>query len=503
MDQKPTEQTPQTASGNSVSAPAGSPQPETEQNAYYASFREDFEPLRQLKWCAIALYSLPVFMVLFAFIVGAYALLMIPLGIIAFPVIPAVIVSRAFRDFNESFPPPLPEHGDSRGSRRNRHAEMVFGALRALLFMWGKFSLYMLPVILIFLCVLIFSTTAASRGTNSGLLPILSLLLALAVCGFAWCMQGFCRRTDTLLMTLFFLPAFGVLFLFMFVGGTGLYALDGTSPEKFHGSFLPAFFPYLIFCAGCMVYSTIVTLDTLEHGLSGYAWGIRAIQVLAVIFGYIMGAAGMPACLLWTGIGICGLLVNSVNSTSILAQRVRRLRPRRSVLHELFDPASPWSLVPVLLLEIVLFFLIDRMSGGFKPESRGGKQFRLVRDVILLTWAALQFGLALQFIPRRPGSDRNAAFVDKLSDMLGFDASGIAEPNPRDTPPGAKHIRLSLYFFPILLCMMAAYFTLRAYESPVQEQVKQTPSIILVSLAASIVFLFGSVLYGSRQHKRS
>lgn len=502
MDQKPTEQTPQTASGNSVSAPAGSPRQETEQNAYYAYFREDFEPLQQLKWCAIALYSLPVFTVLFAFVVRAYALLMIPLGIIAFPVIPAVIVSRAFRDFDESFPPPLPEHGDNRNSRRNRHAELVFGALRALLFMWGRFSLYMLPVILIFLCVLVFSTTAASRGTNSGLLPVLSLLLALAVCGFAWCMQGFCRRTDTLLMTLFFLPAFGVLFLFMFMGGTGLYALDGTSPEQFHGSFLPAFFPYLIFCAGCMVYSTIVTLDTLEHGLSGYAWGIRALQVLAVILGYIMGAAGMPACLLWTGIGICGLLVNSVNSTSLLAQRIRRLRPKRSFLNELFDPASPWSLVPVLLLEIVLFFLMDRMSGGFKPESKGGKQFRLVRDVILLTWTALQFALALQFLPRQPGSDRTAERVDRLSDMLGFDASGIAEPNPRDMPPGAKHIRLSLCFFPILLCMMAAYFTLRAYESPVQEQVKQTPSIILVSLAASILFLFGSVLYGSRRHTR-
>ena len=64
-------------------------------------------------------------------------------------------------------------------------------------------------------------------------------------------------------------------------------------------------------------------------------------------------------------------------------------------------------------------------------------------------------------------------------------------------------ILLSLYFFPILLCMMAAYFTLRAYESPVQEQVSQTPSIILVSLAASILVLSGSVMYGSHWHKRS
>ena len=216
-----------------------------------------------------------------------------------------------------------------------------------------------------------------------------------------------------------------------------------------------------------------------------------------------MGTAGMPACLLWTGIGICGLLVNSVNSTSILAQRLRRLRPHRSVLRDLFDPASPLSAVPVLLLEIVIFFLIDRISGGFEPESRGGKQFPLVRDVILLTWTALQFALALQFIPRLPGSDRYAAFIDELSDILEFDASAIAEPNPRDTPPGAKHLRLSLCFFPILLCIMAAYFTLRAYESPAQAQAQQTPGIILVSLAASIVFLFGSVLYDSLRRKRS
>ena len=500
MDQNASEQTKSPPdSVNSASAPASLPPPETEQNAYYAYFREAPESLRQLKWCAIALYSLPIFMTLSAFVVGSYALFMIPLGIIAFPVIPAVIVSRAFRDFDVSFPPPLGERADSRDSLRNRHAELVGGAIRALLFMWGRFSLYMLPVILFFLGILVFATTAASRGTNSGILPILCLFLMLAVWGFAWCMQQFCRRTDTLLMALFFLPAFGLLFLFMFIGGTGLYALGGTSPEQFHGSFLPAFFPYLIFCAGCMVYSTIVTLDTLGHGLSGYAWAVRALQVAAVVFGYVMGAAGMPACLLWAGIGICGLLVNSVNSTSLLAQRVRRLRPRHSILRDLFDPASPLSVIPVLLLEIVLFFLIDRMSGGFKHESRGEKQFPLVRDVILLTWTALQFGLALQFIPRRPGSDGNAALIDKLSDMLGFDASGIAEPDPRDTPPGAKHIRLSLCFFPILLCMMAAYFTLRAYANPAQKQMPQTPGIILVFLAASVLLLFGSVLYGSRR----
>lgn len=498
----PPEQTPQADSGASASSPVCSPHV-MEQNAYYAYFREAPEPLRQLKRCAIALYSLPIFMTLSAFVVGSYALLMIPLGIIAFPVIPAVIVRRAFRDFDENFPPPLGERADSRDSLRNRHTELVGGAIRALLFMWGRFSLYMLPVILIFLGILVFATTAASRGTDSGILPILCLFLMLAVWGFAWCMQQFCRRTDTLLMALFFLPAFGVLFLFMFLGGTGLYALGGSSPEQFYGGFLSSFFPFLIFCAGCMGYSTTVTLDTLEHGLSGYAWGVRALQIAAVIFGYVMGTAGMPACLLWTGIGICGLLVNSVNSTSILAQRFRRLRPRRSVLRDLFNPASPLSAIPILLLEIGLFFLIDRISGGFEPESRGGKQFRLVRDVILLTWTALQFGLALQFIPRLPGSDRYAAFIDELSDILEFDASAIAEPNPRDMPPGAKHLRLSLCFFPILLCIMAAYFTLRAYESPAQAQAQQTPGIILVSLAASIVFLFGSVLYDSLRRKRS
>lgn len=500
MDQNTSERTrSSSASGESVSAPAGVPPQETGKNAYYAYFREDAEPLRQLKRCAIAMYSLPIFMTLSSFVVGSYALLMIPFGIIAFPVIPAVIVSRAFRDFDESFPPPLPGHADSRDSRRNRHAELVGGAIRALLFMWGRFSLYMLPVILIFLGILVFATTAASRGTNSGILPILCLFLMLAVWGFAWCMQQFCRRTDTLLMALFFLPAFGVLFLFMFLGGTGVYALGGSRPEQFYGGFLSSFFPYLIFCAGCMGYSTTVTLDTLEHGLSGYAWTVRALQIAAVVFGYIRGAAGMPAYLLWAGIGTCGLLVNSVNATSILAQRIRRLRPHRSVLRDLFDPASPLSVIPVLLLEIGLFFLIDRMSGGFKPESRGEKQFPLVRDVILLNWTALQFALALQFIPRLPGSDRYAALIDKLSDMLGFDASGIAEPDPRDTPPGAKHLRLSLCFFPILLCIMAAYFTLRAYESPAQAHERQTPGIILVSLAASALLLFGSVLYGSRR----
>ena len=70
-------------------------------------------------------------------------------------------------------------------------------------------------------------------------------------------------------------------------------------------------------------------------------------------------------------------------------------------------------------------------------------------------------------------------------------------------PPGAKHIRLSLYFFPILLCMMAAYFTLRAYANPAQKQMPQTPGIILVSLAASVLLLFGSVLYESFGSRRS
>ena len=249
MNHSPPEQTPQADSGASASPPACSP-PEMEQNAYYAYFRETPEPLRQLKRCAIAMYSLPIFMTLSAFVVGSYALFLIPLGIIAFPVIPAVIVRRAFRDFDENFPPPLAGHGNSRDSRRNRHAELVGGAIRALLFMWGRFSLYMLPIILIFLGILVFATTAASRGTNSGILPILCLFLMLAVWGFTWCMQLFGRRTDTLLMALFFLPAFGMLFLFMFLGGTGIYALGGSSPEQFYGGFLSSFFPFLIFCAG-------------------------------------------------------------------------------------------------------------------------------------------------------------------------------------------------------------------------------------------------------------
>lgn len=55
----------------------------------------------------------------------------------------------------------------------------------------------------------------------------------------------------------------------------------------------------------------------------------------------------------------------------------------------------------------------------------------------------------------------------------------------------------------VLRSIGTAYFILRAYESPAQDQVSRTPGIILVSLAASVLLLFGAVLYESFGSRRS
>ncbi len=308
--------------------------------------------------------------------------ILIPLILLA----PTIMVCAAFRlrtknrglMTSRAKEPPLLAHL----VRYTTNRGLVRGALQSLFFTWRKFALQMLPCIVasvvLMICYAVFSGSPWAAVTGSG--AIFSAVLFLLTLSLFFVMQFFCFRMDSLMVMI----GVGALALAHFVGGmSGLLNIS-----KKDNTFLlwiamtAALIPTYAFA---MVYFPLAAADTNEFGLGKTAKRIRTLlySVIGFFFAALIaedilvflgkldnimrtGKDGIFALYTFLhafsswGLAVCisGLLVSSVSFTSQQAALLRRSRTEQTpFLRNLFDPASAWSLLPIVALEI-LFLVI-------------------------------------------------------------------------------------------------------------------------------------------------
>ena len=160
--------------------------------------------------------------------IGALPLIMSLLDLIALPFVPGVIVRREFRD--DVIP----------ACRRVcTEREIVSGALQSLRFLWGRYLLYLLPLILIFLALAV-----CYCFSNLGSVPIRELgwlmVLSIAVLLLGDCAQAvfpvarlFSRRATMIVLLILILLGQAVLRFTTLIGASGIiWFTDGTPEVK-------------------------------------------------------------------------------------------------------------------------------------------------------------------------------------------------------------------------------------------------------------------------------
>ena len=201
-------------------------------------FRQVDTPVSELKRTAIVMQ-----IVLFAGMIGTPSLyfsyrrpdwlplisaIVTLLDLIALPFIPGVIVRREFRD-------------DVIPACRNlcSEQEIVAGALKSLRFLWGRYLLYLLPLILIFLGLTVcycFSHLGSVPVRNLGGLMVLSIaVLLLGDCALAVfpVARLFSRRASMIVMLILMILGQAVLRFNTLVDASGIiWFTDGTPPVK-------------------------------------------------------------------------------------------------------------------------------------------------------------------------------------------------------------------------------------------------------------------------------
>ena len=99
-------------------------------------------------------------------------------------------------------------------------------------------------------------------------------------------------------------------------------------------------------------------------------------------------------------LSVCGLLITSVSIISPLANRQRNLRAKKPFLRELFDPASPVSLIPVVGLELIALMTVSVWTEPFR-RYMSFRDLRLHWIVVRILWTAIHFGLVFAYIRQR------------------------------------------------------------------------------------------------------
>ena len=201
-------------------------------------FRQVDTPVSELKRTAIVMQ-----IVLFAGMIGTPSLyfsyrrpdwlplisaIVTLLDLIALPFIPGVIVRREFRD--DVIPT---------CRRVCSEQKIVAGALKSLRFLWGRYLLYLLPLILIFLGLTVcycFSHLGSVPIRELGWLMVLSIaVLLLGDCALAVfpVARMFSRRAGMIVMLILMILGQAVLRFNTLVDASGIiWFTDGTPPVK-------------------------------------------------------------------------------------------------------------------------------------------------------------------------------------------------------------------------------------------------------------------------------
>jgi len=359
---------------------------------------------------------------------------LVPLILLA----PPIMVCAAFklRTRNRGFmtsrakEPPLLAHL----VRYTTNKGLIRGALQSLFFTWRKFVLLMLPCIVTSVALLI-CYAAFFAESPWAIAPAFCLILSaglfLVTLSLFFVMQFFCYRMDSVMVMI----GVGALALVQFIGGIELDFFNHISETDLHlwitmtAALIPSY-------AFAIVYFPLAAADTNEFGLGKLtSKRIRLLlYTLAGIFlamllaedilyyldefnylGYINRmvetdymiytfhrVVGLLHAFFSWGCAICisCLLVTSVSFTSQQAVLLRQSRTERMPFaQKLFDPASAWSLLPIVALEI-LFLAIS--SWSFRHfllrtnDFRGGASFAMVHTVssyAMQIWTVMHIGL--------------------------------------------------------------------------------------------------------------
>ncbi len=310
---------------------------------------------------------------------------------------------------------------------------LVEGALQSLFYTWGRFALLLLPAIVMSAVLLIIHLM--DRGMFSALyvcFPLPLFLLALTFSIFL-VMQGFCFRFDSLAVMIAILIEAGtfvfVVLLDQVFSGRTTWESVFSVEREFWFMLFGCFVPSCVF--GCF-YFPLAAIDTNAYGL-----GKRSSKQIRVLLFATAGVflamlfAGNVVDLSWFtsnhsreldnifylfevwGIFLCvfGLLVTSHSMTSHHAERLCRIRAGEPFLRQIFDPASPLSLIPIFLLEAVSVGTFLGSNTHFLRVAFSNSEDRLALCcAALLPWAVLHFGLLIEFTKQRFKQDMKPAW---------------------------------------------------------------------------------------------
>ena len=203
-------------------------------------FRQIDTPVSKLKRAAIVMQFVffggeiaAVLMLSYLWETGVLAIGVLPLivsllDLLALPFVPGIVVRREFRD-------------DVIPACRNlcSEEEIVTGALKSLRFLWGRYLLYLLPLIAIFLGLAVcycFSRLGSVPVRNLGWLMVLSIaVLLLGDCALAVfpVARLFSRRATMIVLLILILLGQAVLRFNTLVDASGIiWFTDGTPPVK-------------------------------------------------------------------------------------------------------------------------------------------------------------------------------------------------------------------------------------------------------------------------------
>ena len=395
-------------------------------NNYYYYYRQIAQhtasiSLRRLKWIAILFQAyffvhmgLPLLIwllrrgevgpnELYQLAVASSAMPPIILVLVLF-LVPTVMVGNAFKlkqaarglMTSRAKEPPLLSHL----MQYTTHSGLVFGALQSLFYSWCKFALYLLPAILTFFGILVYSfvwIAAHNEVTNGNatsavylavhriaeallhqdanwLVPSV-LVLLVTVCVF-FLMQFFCYRLDTLAMMLY-IGWLGVVILIEQFATIVLHGKTAGEAEPVVHLMTILFIPACLFG---MAYFVLAAADTMHYGLGKQAKWLRSLQLLMVATGLLLffnihvfirngvlhDNTASQLAFLWTALGVFGLLCDSLALATPRAKHLCELHASRLFPLKLFDVSSPLSLLPILALEFFVVLAAVLLLGRYE-----------------------------------------------------------------------------------------------------------------------------------------
>ncbi len=371
-------------------------------NTYYFYYRQVAQhgslKLKQLKWIALAanLYFFAhIAILVFIQIKAAHAdggpgyahidldalasslipFIMSTVAMVIFLVlalVPMIMVTQAFkiRERNRGLmtsrakDPPLLLHLLEYTSGKG----LITGVMQSLAYTYARLLVYMSPALVVLVGTFVATLVMFPLiHALAGAIPSVRIALAVLMGSTAWVcfltMQSFCFRLDTLCFIIMF--TLEIIWDFIYAGKTGMIV----------GAFIGRSFLFVpVMWAACMAFFPLAASDTLEYGIGKHARYIRFLLLGIVAFNLLwlalwrasldpnLSMKGFTESIilpgLWILVGLFGLVESSISAASYRAKNVFRLHAAAAKGNLLsvrfFDPASPASAIPVIVLEIAV-----------------------------------------------------------------------------------------------------------------------------------------------------